>query len=187
MCVVLGRFVPRQLKTAALAYFVEHVCRHPVLRSAEVFKFFLSVDNLKEKKVEERLFSQRAAGLSVRCICVQKWKAGKRQFEKDPMVGAMFYRSVSCPCNPKVGRRVLYWRVVVWYFCCMRCTFSARSVRSVRCFARWLVDVALLCLFVCVCCVKARAAPEQQRRAREGHRLRGPQQHPRRARARSAH
>ena len=74
-----GEFAPREDKTDAISSFMEHVVRHPILRSTAVVEHFLSVSAQSNKKA---------------------WKDGKRRFEKDPISGRMFYRTVSPAQSP---------------------------------------------------------------------------------------
>lgn len=56
-----------------LQEFVDYVCRHPVLARSRVWEHFIT------------------------CTDEKKWKAGKRQAEKDELLGVNYFNAVQCP------------------------------------------------------------------------------------------
>ncbi|XP_029041095.1 sorting nexin lst-4 [Osmia bicornis bicornis] len=56
-----------------LQEFVDYVCRHPVLARSRVWDHFIT------------------------CTDEKKWKAGKRQAEKDELLGVNYFNAVQCP------------------------------------------------------------------------------------------
>ncbi|KAL7294914.1 hypothetical protein TKK_0011835 [Trichogramma kaykai] len=59
-----------------LQEFVDYVCRHPVLSRSRVWQHFIT------------------------CTDEKRWKAGKRQAEKDELLGATYFHAVQCPDTP---------------------------------------------------------------------------------------
>ena len=59
-----------------LQSFVDRMCRHPVLSQSQVWGHFLS------------------------CTDEKKWKGGKREAEKDPLIGGALYSAISVPKKP---------------------------------------------------------------------------------------
>lgn len=56
-----------------LQEFVDYVCRHPILARSRVWEHFIT------------------------CTDEKKWKAGKRQAEKDELLGVNYFNAVQCP------------------------------------------------------------------------------------------
>lgn len=56
-----------------LQEFVDYVCRHPVLARSRVWEHFIT------------------------CTDEKRWKAGKRQAEKDELLGVNYFNAVQCP------------------------------------------------------------------------------------------
>lgn len=56
-----------------LQEFVDYVCRHPVLAQSRVWEHFMT------------------------CTDEKRWKAGKRQAEKDELLGVNYFNAVQCP------------------------------------------------------------------------------------------
>uniref|UniRef100_A0A8C4XBX3 Sorting nexin n=1 Tax=Erpetoichthys calabaricus TaxID=27687 RepID=A0A8C4XBX3_ERPCA len=61
-----------------LIWWMNHMTSHPVLARCDVFQHFLTCSSTDEKS----------------------WKLGKRKAEKDEMVGANFFLTISTPANP---------------------------------------------------------------------------------------
>lgn len=59
-----------------LQEFVDYVCRHPVLSRSRAWEHFIT------------------------CTDEKRWKAGKRQAEKDELVGVNYFNAVQCPDTP---------------------------------------------------------------------------------------
>ncbi|KAG7207117.1 hypothetical protein KM043_000992 [Ampulex compressa] len=59
-----------------LQEFVDYVCRHPVLARSRVWEHFMT------------------------CTDEKRWKAGKRQAERDELVGVNYFNAVQCPDAP---------------------------------------------------------------------------------------
>ncbi|XP_044302242.1 sorting nexin-18 [Varanus komodoensis] len=66
-------FISKRRK--GLAWWMDHMCSHPVLAQCDAFKHFLTCPSTDEKA----------------------WKQGKRKAEKDEMVGANFFLTISVP------------------------------------------------------------------------------------------
>ncbi|XP_006607737.1 sorting nexin lst-4 [Apis dorsata] len=56
-----------------LQEFVDYVCRHPVLARSRVWEHFIT------------------------CTDEKRWKAGKRQAEKDELLGVNYFNAIQCP------------------------------------------------------------------------------------------
>ncbi|XP_017790106.1 PREDICTED: sorting nexin lst-4 [Habropoda laboriosa] len=56
-----------------LQEFVDYVCRHPVLARSRVWEHFMT------------------------CTDEKRWKAGKRQAEKDELLGETYFNAIQCP------------------------------------------------------------------------------------------
>ncbi|CAK9823458.1 Sorting nexin lst-4 [Anthophora retusa] len=56
-----------------LQEFVDYVCRHPVLARSRVWEHFMT------------------------CTDEKRWKAGKRQAEKDELLGVTYFNAIQCP------------------------------------------------------------------------------------------
>lgn len=56
-----------------LQEFVDYVCRHPVLSRSRVWEHFMT------------------------CTDEKRWKAGKRQAEKDELLGVNYFNAIQCP------------------------------------------------------------------------------------------
>ncbi|XP_012277316.1 sorting nexin-9 [Orussus abietinus] len=56
-----------------LQEFVDYVCRHPVLSRSRVWEHFIT------------------------CTDEKRWKAGKRQAEKDELLGVNYFNAIQCP------------------------------------------------------------------------------------------
>ncbi|XP_067401720.1 sorting nexin-18 isoform X2 [Emydura macquarii macquarii] len=69
-------FISKRRK--GLAWWMDHMCSHPVLAQCDAFKHFLTCPSTDEKA----------------------WKQGKRKAEKDEMVGANFFLTISVPTGP---------------------------------------------------------------------------------------
>ncbi|XP_003216264.1 sorting nexin-18 [Anolis carolinensis] len=70
-------FISKRRK--GLAWWMDHMCSHPVLAQCDAFQHFLTCPSTDEKA----------------------WKQGKRKAEKDEMVGANFFLTISVPaCGP---------------------------------------------------------------------------------------
>ncbi|KAM6293909.1 LOW QUALITY PROTEIN: sorting nexin-18-like [Aegotheles albertisi] len=61
-----------------LAWWMDHMCSHPVLVQCDAFQHFLTCPSTNEKA----------------------WKQGKRKAEKDKMVGTNFFLTISVPTGP---------------------------------------------------------------------------------------
>lgn len=59
-----------------LQEFVDYVCRHPVLSKSRVWEHFIT------------------------CTDEKRWKAGKRQAEKDELLGVNYFNAIQCPDSP---------------------------------------------------------------------------------------
>lgn len=59
-----------------LQEFVDYVCRHPVLSRSRVWEHFIT------------------------CTDEKRWKAGKRQAEKDELLGVNYFNAIQCPDSP---------------------------------------------------------------------------------------
>lgn len=59
-----------------LQEFVDYVCRHPVLSRSRVWEHFIT------------------------CTDEKRWKAGKRQAEKDELLGVNYFNAIQCPDTP---------------------------------------------------------------------------------------
>ncbi|XP_048360151.1 sorting nexin-18 isoform X1 [Sphaerodactylus townsendi] len=66
-------FISKRRK--GLAWWMDHMCSHPVLAQCDAFQHFLTCPSTDEKA----------------------WKQGKRKAEKDEMVGANFFLTISVP------------------------------------------------------------------------------------------
>ncbi|NWS23303.1 SNX18 protein, partial [Pachyramphus minor] len=66
-------FISKRRK--GLAWWMDHMCSHPVLAQCDAFQHFLTCPSTDEKA----------------------WKQGKRKAEKDKMVGANFFLTISVP------------------------------------------------------------------------------------------
>uniref|UniRef100_K7FGE6 Sorting nexin 18 n=1 Tax=Pelodiscus sinensis TaxID=13735 RepID=K7FGE6_PELSI len=69
-------FISKRRK--GLAWWMDHMCSHPVLAQCDAFRHFLTCPSTDEKA----------------------WKQGKRKAEKDEMVGANFFLTISIPSGP---------------------------------------------------------------------------------------
>ncbi|KAM9138919.1 sorting nexin-18 [Pangshura tecta] len=69
-------FISKRRK--GLAWWMDHMCSHPVLAQCDAFRHFLTCPSTDEKA----------------------WKQGKRKAEKDEMVGANFFLTISVPTGP---------------------------------------------------------------------------------------
>uniref|UniRef100_A0A8C8R6Z3 Sorting nexin n=1 Tax=Pelusios castaneus TaxID=367368 RepID=A0A8C8R6Z3_9SAUR len=69
-------FISKRRK--GLAWWMDHMCSHPVLAQCDAFKHFLTCPSTDEKA----------------------WKQGKRKAERDEMVGANFFLTISVPTGP---------------------------------------------------------------------------------------
>ncbi|XP_054843526.1 sorting nexin-18 [Eublepharis macularius] len=69
-------FISKRRK--GLAWWMDHMCSHPVLAQCDAFQHFLTCPSTDEKA----------------------WKQGKRKAEKDEMVGANFFLTISVPAGP---------------------------------------------------------------------------------------
>lgn len=69
-------FISKRQK--GLIWWMNHMCSHPVLSKCDVFQHFLTCSSTDEKA----------------------WKQGKRKAEKDEMVGANFFLTISTPAAP---------------------------------------------------------------------------------------
>ncbi|XP_066471897.1 sorting nexin-18 [Tiliqua scincoides] len=69
-------FISKRRK--GLAWWMDHMCSHPVLAQCDAFQHFLTCPSTDEKA----------------------WKQGKRKAEKDEMVGANFFLTISVPTGP---------------------------------------------------------------------------------------
>ncbi|NWR66437.1 SNX18 protein, partial [Bucorvus abyssinicus] len=69
-------FISKRRK--GLAWWMDHMCSHPVLAQCNAFQHFLTCPSTDEKA----------------------WKQGKRKVEKDEMVGANFFLTISVPMGP---------------------------------------------------------------------------------------
>ncbi|XP_055556109.1 sorting nexin-18-like isoform X2 [Falco biarmicus] len=69
-------FISKRRK--GLAWWMDHMCSHPVLAQCDAFQHFLTCPSTDEKA----------------------WKQGKRRAEKDEMVGANFFLTISVPTGP---------------------------------------------------------------------------------------
>ncbi|XP_043282624.1 sorting nexin lst-4 [Venturia canescens] len=65
-----------------LQEFVDYVCRHPVLSRSRVWEHFIT------------------------CTDEKRWKAGKRQAEKDELLGVNYFNAVQCPDAPLDGIKI---------------------------------------------------------------------------------
>ncbi|XP_009270836.1 PREDICTED: sorting nexin-18 [Aptenodytes forsteri] len=72
-------FISKRRK--GLAWWMDHMCSHPVLAQCDAFQHFLTCPSTDEKA----------------------WKQGKRKAEKDEMVGANFFLTISVPTGPGAG------------------------------------------------------------------------------------
>ncbi|XP_049649585.1 sorting nexin-18-like isoform X5 [Accipiter gentilis] len=72
-------FISKRRK--GLAWWMDHMCSHPVLAQCDAFQHFLTCPSTDE----------------------QAWKQGKRKAEKDEMVGANFFLTISVPTGPGAG------------------------------------------------------------------------------------
>ncbi|KAM6471773.1 sorting nexin-18 [Liasis olivaceus] len=68
-------FISKRRK--GLAWWMDHMCSHPVLAQCDAFQHFLTCPSTDEKA----------------------WKQGKRKAEKDEMVGANFFLTISVPAG----------------------------------------------------------------------------------------
>ncbi|NWT48585.1 SNX18 protein, partial [Chroicocephalus maculipennis] len=68
-------FISKRRK--GLAWWMDHMCSHPVLAQCDAFQHFLTCPSTDEKA----------------------WKQGKRKAEKDEMVGANFFLTISVPTS----------------------------------------------------------------------------------------
>lgn len=59
-----------------LQEFVDYVCRHPVLSRSRVWEHFIT------------------------CTDEKRWKAGKRQAEKDELLGVTYFNAIQCSDTP---------------------------------------------------------------------------------------
>ncbi|XP_076643986.1 sorting nexin 33-like protein SH3PX1 isoform X1 [Halictus rubicundus] len=69
-----GHFIEH--RRSQLQEFVDYVCRHPVLARSRVWEHFIT------------------------CTDEKRWKAGKRQAEKDELLGDNYYHAIQCPETP---------------------------------------------------------------------------------------
>ncbi|XP_075302511.1 sorting nexin-18-like isoform X2 [Opisthocomus hoazin] len=69
-------FISKRRK--GLAWWMDHMCSHPVLAQCDAFQHFLTCPSTDEKS----------------------WKQGKRKAEKDETVGANFFLTISVPTGP---------------------------------------------------------------------------------------
>ncbi|XP_038258949.1 sorting nexin-18 [Dermochelys coriacea] len=69
-------FISKRRK--GLAWWMDHMCSHPVLAQCDAFRHFLTCPSTDEKA----------------------WKQGKRKAERDEMVGANFFLTISVPTGP---------------------------------------------------------------------------------------
>uniref|UniRef100_A0A8C8BQL1 Sorting nexin n=1 Tax=Otus sunia TaxID=257818 RepID=A0A8C8BQL1_9STRI len=69
-------FISKRRK--GLAWWMDHMCSHPALAQCDAFQHFLTCPSTDEKA----------------------WKQGKRKAEKDEMVGANFFLTISVPTGP---------------------------------------------------------------------------------------
>lgn len=69
-------FISKRRK--GLAWWMDHMCSHPVLAQCDAFQHFLTCPSTDEKA----------------------WKQGKRKAERDEMVGANFFLAISVPTGP---------------------------------------------------------------------------------------
>ncbi|XP_051497671.1 sorting nexin-18-like isoform X2 [Apus apus] len=69
-------FISKRRK--GLAWWMDHMCSHPMLAQCNAFQHFLTCPSTDEKA----------------------WKQGKRKAEKDEMVGANFFLTISVPTGP---------------------------------------------------------------------------------------
>uniref|UniRef100_A0A674AXG1 Sorting nexin 18a n=1 Tax=Salmo trutta TaxID=8032 RepID=A0A674AXG1_SALTR len=69
-------FITKRRK--GLIWWMNHMTSHPVLSKCDVFKHFLTCNSMDQKS----------------------WKQGKRKAEKDDMVGANFFLTISTPSGP---------------------------------------------------------------------------------------
>lgn len=69
-------FISKRRK--GLIWWMNHMTSHPVLSNCDVFKHFLTCNSMDQKS----------------------WKQGKRKAEKDEMVGANFFLTISTPSGP---------------------------------------------------------------------------------------
>ncbi|XP_076170735.1 sorting nexin 33-like protein SH3PX1 isoform X2 [Ptiloglossa arizonensis] len=65
-----------------LQEFVDYVCRHPILARSRVWEHFIT------------------------CTDEKRWKAGKRQAEKDELLGVNYFNAIQCPDTPLDGIKV---------------------------------------------------------------------------------
>ncbi|NXR45524.1 SNX18 protein, partial [Hippolais icterina] len=72
-------FISKRRK--GLAWWMDHMCSHPVLAQCDAFQHFLTCPSTDEKA----------------------WKQGKRKAEKDEMVGANFFLTISVPAGSGAG------------------------------------------------------------------------------------
>ncbi|KAI1233205.1 Sorting nexin-18, partial [Lamprotornis superbus] len=72
-------FISKRRK--GLAWWMDHMCSHPVLAQCDAFQHFLTCPSTDEKT----------------------WKQGKRKAEKDEMVGANFFLTISVPAGSETG------------------------------------------------------------------------------------
>uniref|UniRef100_A0A8C3V4T6 Sorting nexin n=1 Tax=Catharus ustulatus TaxID=91951 RepID=A0A8C3V4T6_CATUS len=72
-------FISKRRK--GLAWWMDHMCSHPVLAQCDAFQHFLTCPSTDEKT----------------------WKQGKRKAEKDEMVGANFFLTISVPAGSGAG------------------------------------------------------------------------------------
>ncbi|NWU12831.1 SNX18 protein, partial [Cephalopterus ornatus] len=72
-------FISKRRK--GLAWWMDHMCSHPVLAQCDAFQHFLTCPSTAEKT----------------------WKQGKRKAEKDEMVGANFFLTISVPTGSGAG------------------------------------------------------------------------------------
>lgn len=66
-----GQFIEH--RRSQLQEFVDYVCRHPVLAGSRVWEHFIT------------------------CTDEKRWKAGKRQAEKDELLGVNYFNAIQCP------------------------------------------------------------------------------------------
>uniref|UniRef100_A0A672TJ38 Sorting nexin n=1 Tax=Strigops habroptila TaxID=2489341 RepID=A0A672TJ38_STRHB len=72
-------FISKRRK--GLAWWMDHMCSHPVLAQCHAFQHFLTCPSTDEKA----------------------WKQGKRKAEKDEMVGANFFLTISVTTGPEAS------------------------------------------------------------------------------------